>query len=145
MASKPSPAKPGAAKTAPKTSAARKKPLAAPVVEPAATPDTDLAEKAAGTVVLKLKDLVERITESSGAKKKDVKDIVEATLAQLGAALARGEAMSLQGFGHLRVARKSTADNPVMTLKLRPGEGKGKAKSDDADAKEGLAEDSEAS
>lgn len=144
MASKPSQAKSPAAKSPAKTSgpkAAAKKVAApvAPAVEPA-----EAAEAKSGTVVLKLKDLIERITESSGAKKKDVKEIVEATLAQLGAALARGEAMSLQGFGHLRVARKSSEDNPVMTLKLRPGEARAKSKSDAPDAKEGLAEDSEA-
>ncbi len=98
--------------------------------------------------IFKLKDLIDEVTEGSGAKRQDVKAIVEVTLARLGAVLGRGESLNLQGFGHLRVARKATADSPVMTLKLRQGEaGKDRvkpsvksAKKDDTDT---LAEDSD--
>jgi DNA-binding protein HU-alpha len=92
---------------------------------------TPAEDKAA---VLKLKDLIDQVTDVSGAKKKDVKTIVEVTLARLRATLGRGESLNLQGFGHLRVARKATPESPVMTLKLRQSElGKPKAEAADED------------
>jgi nucleoid DNA-binding protein len=107
-----------------------------------------LVQASKANAALKLKGLIDRVTEASGAKRKDVKTVVEATLIQLGQALARGEAMNLPGLGHLRVARKATADTPSMTLKLRQGEpGKAKPKAAGTSAededKEPLAEDSD--
>jgi hypothetical protein len=92
--------------------------------------------------------LVQASKANAALKRKDVKTVVEATLIQLGQALARGEAMNLPGLGHLRVARKATADTPSMTLKLRQGEpGKAKPKAAGTSAededKEPLAEDSD--
>lgn len=144
MPTKPTPAKP------PRGPKARLKP-AAP--KPATVDVPPAGEAAAGAgkmaprrggAVVKLKDLIDQVTEASGAKKKDVKPIVEATLARLGAVLGRGETLSLQGFGHLRVARKATAETPVMTLKLRLVEaGKAPSKTVEEDEKDTLAEDSD--
>lgn len=129
-----------AAKPPPATKAGKLAPVEVPV------------ETSKANAALKLKVLIDRVTEASGAKRKDVKTVVEATLIQLGQALARGEAMNLPRLGHLRVARKATEDVPSMTLKLRQGEpGKAKPKAagksadtsaEDAD-KEPLAEDSD--
>ncbi len=92
--------------------AAVKKPIAEVIDNE--SPATD----ATSPTALRLKTLVDRVTASTGGKKKGVKEIVEATLAQLGTALENGEALNLPGFGRLRVA-KGSVDGSPMTLKLR--------------------------
>jgi hypothetical protein len=92
-------------------------------------------EAEAAKTGVRMKDLVERVTAATGGNKKGVKEIVEATLLQMGEALKKGESLNLPLFGKLRVARASTEEGGAMTLKLRQGSGKGKGE------KEGLAED----
>ena len=128
--------------TKPTTSRAKTaKPEAAPAPAPVA-PEV-AGEEAKEGVTLKLKGLMERIGAKSDVRKRDLRAVVELTLAELGAALARGEGVNLPGLGHMRVARK--ADGGSMTLKLRPADpAKEKpAKGEDA-AKEALAEVGEA-
>jgi nucleoid DNA-binding protein len=94
--------------------------------------------------VLKLKALLERVTAASGARKKDVRAVVEATLTQLGETLKRGETLILPGLGHMRVVRKASGESQAMTLKLRQGGGgKRKDQSEAEDDKEGLADESD--
>ena len=89
-----------------------------------AAPVADGAVKAAN--VLRLKDLVERVAAATGAKKKGVKEIVEAVLKEMGAALELGHSLNLPGFGKARVARPQGAeDGTPMTVKLRRGPGPG--------------------
>ena len=72
------------------------------------------------SVALRVKDLVERVTNAGDFKKKDVRDIVEVTLAELGRALESGEVLNLPPFGKLRVGRsRDLANGSMMTLKLR--------------------------
>ena len=141
MVTKPTTAKtpkPGAAKPGARAAA---KPAARKATKPAAKGESDAPKV---DLSLRLKALVDAVTEFSGVKKKDVKTVVEAALLQMGAALARGESVNLPGLGHMRVARKGTAESPSMTLKLRQGDGsKGKGKSADSDVKETLAGDSD--
>ena len=121
-------AKPGAAKAAgPK------------LVPGAATPalsvvgDTDAEGAGPGRAAsgLRLKDLVDRVVAATGGRKKGVKEVVEATLRQMGEALKKGESLNLPAFGKLRVARAGAEGGGAMTLKLRQGTGGGaKAKSD---------------
>lgn len=140
MASKPATPK-SPAKAAAKP-AAKPKLVAGADVAP---PEGEVGEAAPkGAAGLKLKDLVERVVEASGAKKKDAKAVVEATLAEIGRALAVGEALNLPALGKLRVVRAGTEGGGAMTLKLRkPGApaagGKAKGKS----AKDTLAEGDE--
>ena len=105
---------------------------AAPAPEPApAAP----AARVKGPV-LKIKDLVSRVAGATGGKKQNVKEIVEATLAALGDALAKGEDLNLPGLGRTRIARTAEKDGAsLMTLKVRRGAHKKK------EAKEALAED----
>ena len=80
---------------------------------------------------LRLKELVDRVVAATGGKKKGVKEVVEATLLQMGEALKKGESLNLPAFGKLRVARAGAEGGGAMTLKLRQGTGGGaKAKSD---------------
>lgn len=104
-----------------------KKPTAKKITTPKAKPAT-AAE--AGSVTegakpdhgpqLKKKELVDRVTEAVGGKKKQVKEIVEATLAALGEALQKGEALNLPPFGRAKIARsKGEGRESSMTVKLR--------------------------
>lgn len=71
---------------------------------------------------LKMRDFVDRVVDATGGKKKDVKEIVEATLKVLGGALAAGEDLNLPGLGRARVARKIEKDGAsMMTLKVKHG------------------------
>ncbi len=75
------------------------------------------AEKGAS---LKKKELIDRVMAATGGKKKDVKEVVEATLAVLGAALQSGEGLNLPPFGKARIAKtKGEGTSSAMTVKLR--------------------------
>ncbi len=121
-----------AAKTAATKPATPKKAPAAKPKEPAVkimVPSIDMAaviaagndDKTANPLAaLKKKELVERVAEAVGGKKKDVKDIVEATLAVLGEALQKGESLNLPPFGRAKVSRsKGEGKESAMTVKLR--------------------------
>ncbi|MEO8244713.1 MAG: HU family DNA-binding protein [bacterium] len=91
-----------------------------------------------------LKTLVDKVVAATGAKKKDVKEVVEATLIQMGEALKGGENLNLPGLGKLRIVRRPVEGSGAMTLKLRQagqGGGHGGArKNPDAEA---IAEDAD--
>jgi nucleoid DNA-binding protein len=115
MSTKPT-AKPG-----PKGAAAPK-PKTAPA-EAAAAPGAEAASRSADgdrAGALKLRELVVRVSEATGGKKKGVREIVEATLAALGSALEKGEELNLPGVGKVRVAKSvDRAGRATMTLKVR--------------------------
>ena len=91
---------------------------------------------------MKVKDLIERVAATAEQNKKDVRAIVEATLAELGKALEAGESLNLPPFGRVRIAnQKADGTGQLMTLKLRRGGEKKAGKN----AGEALAEASEAS
>ncbi len=69
---------------------------------------------------LRRKDLIERVAKTSGAKKKAVREIVEATLRVLGDALEAGETLALPPFGKAKVNRhRDLASGEMLTVKLR--------------------------
>jgi nucleoid DNA-binding protein len=122
-AKKPASAKPAAAKTTPaKAPKPAKATISAPkIAAPAAAAiEVEPVEKVSGPQ-LKKKDLVARVvTALDGKKKGQVKEIVEATLAALGEALQKGEALNLPPFGRARIARqKGEGKASSMTVKLR--------------------------
>lgn len=90
---------------------------------------------------LKKKELIARVvTALDGKKKGTVKDIVEATLATLGEALQKGEALNLPPFGRARVSRqKGEGAGSLTTLRLRGAGEKNAPKA----GKQALAEDGE--
>jgi len=107
---------------APKATAAPKDPSPAKDLPQAKDqPLADASETAEETAhSLKLRELVERVVDATGGKKKGVKEIVEATLTQLGEALAKGEELNLPGVGKVKVARTvDRAGRSMMTLKMR--------------------------
>lgn len=109
------PAPKAATKPAAKPAAAAAKPatIRAPNAPMAETPGI-------GTEALRKKEFVERVVAAFGGKRKGVKEIVDATLATLGAALDKGEALNLPPFGKARIA-KQKGDGPgaAITLKVR--------------------------
>ncbi|MDH3263157.1 MAG: HU family DNA-binding protein [Paracoccaceae bacterium] len=89
------------------------------------------------TPVLRKRDLVLRAAESSGVKKKDTRAVVEAVLAEIGAALSRGEGLILPPLGKAKINRqKDIGTGEVLVLRLRRS-GKDEAT---AGAEGGLAE-----
>jgi len=65
---------------------------------------------------IKTRDLIDTVAAVTGAKKPEVKKIVEATLLAIGRALATGNDMVVPPLGKLRVVK----DNGIaLTLKLR--------------------------
>ncbi len=84
------------------------KPRARPVITPGS-----------GNVV-KLKDLLDHVAKATGAKKKSVRDTVEATLTALGDALSRGDDLNLPALGKAHVNRQRTLTGGEMIIvKLR--------------------------
>ena len=124
--------KPNVAKKFAAKSAVSKPEAKAMVVEsskPAVVADPDDGTAGKLTVALRVKDLVDRVSNTGDFKKKDVRDIVEATLAELGAALEAGEVLNLPPFGKLKVGRsRDLANGSMMTLKLRRTPAKSGAK-----------------
>jgi nucleoid DNA-binding protein len=91
-------------------------------VEEAGAPGTDEAAVAAAAPVsvLKKKDLVERVAKRTAAKKSEARDIVDAVLAELGAALARGDELNLPPLGKAKVNKtRDIAQGEVLIVKLR--------------------------
>ncbi len=81
------------------------------------------AKAEAGGSQLRLKELVEGVVKTTGAKPKEAREIVLATLIEIGAALDRGDSINLPEFGKGRISRKTEeADgSSVSVLKLRRG------------------------
>lgn len=97
------------------------KATSAPKPEPA-SPATVV--EAASPVVLgpmmRKPELINAVVEKSGMKKKDVKPIVEATLAVLGAALQDSRELNLQPLGKIKVNReKKKPSGKVMIARIR--------------------------
>lgn len=134
--------KPTATKASPAKAAVK---IVKPAEEDIMMDSADHAGDAAAKVVaqLRVKDLIERVASASDHNKKDVRAIVEATLAELGKALETGESLNLPPLGKVRIAnQRSDETGLMMTLKLRRNADKASGKNDE---KEALAEVSEAS
>ncbi|MDZ4094137.1 MAG: HU family DNA-binding protein [Paracoccaceae bacterium] len=96
--------------------------ITAPVALSAIPAPEPKVEQAAAQ--LKLKGLIDQVVKATGAKKKSVRDIVEATLASLGAALTKGEDLNLPPLGKAKVSRqRDLIDGEVIIVKLRRGGG----------------------
>lgn len=133
------PAVKSAVKSGVKAAAKAAKPAAKPVVvveTPAPSTPT-----AGGT--LRAKDLIARVAGATGAKVKDIKATVEATLAELGRALDAGEALNLPPLGRVKITPAKTAGSTQpMKLKLRRGAGGAQRNKQDKEALAEVGEDS---
>ena len=107
-------AKPAA--KAPSRKAPASKPKAATAVPAQPAPEAQVAAAASAlvsavgeTIALRKKDLVDRVVAASGAKKKQVKDIVAHTLKVLGDAMGKGEHLNLPPFRPAKTASTTVA------------------------------------
>ncbi|RKX56997.1 MAG: integration host factor [Thermotoga sp.] len=65
------------------------------------------------------KELVDKVAKKAGAKKKDVKKIIDTTIGVISDALAKGEKVQLVGFGSFEV-RKAAARRGVNPQTKEP-------------------------
>ncbi|WP_110549061.1 MULTISPECIES: HU family DNA-binding protein [Yoonia] len=81
------------------------------------------ASETAAPMPLKKPDLLDQLATRSGLKKRDAKLALDATLALIGEALARGDDLLLPPLGRVRVvkAKDLGAGAQLLTLKLRSG------------------------
>lgn len=97
---------------------------------PNTSPDPIRSEGAGeeGVSVLRKQDLFSRVAAITGAKKSDVKPIVDATLQILGTALAAGDVLALPPLGKAKVNRQTEREfGDVIIIKLRrPRDGAGR-------------------
>ena len=91
----------------------------------------------------KMKELLTAVVAKTGAKKKEAKDVIDAVLAEIAAALTSGKSLSLPPLGNLRVAKtQEKGGATMMVLKLRMG-GSGSLGEGGKGAKDALAEGGE--
>ncbi|QYX55314.1 HU family DNA-binding protein [Roseovarius sp. SCSIO 43702] len=105
---------------------------------PGADTRGDATDTAPGAPTLKKQELFKKVADRSGAKKNQVKPIVEAAMEVLGEALAQGRDLNLPPLGKIKQNR--VKDNPnarVIVAKIRqPKEGAETVKDTVADAAE---------
>ncbi|MEM9436458.1 MAG: HU family DNA-binding protein [Pseudomonadota bacterium] len=117
--------------SAPKTRAT-KSPSKGVVAPKVAVPAVEVARE------FKKKELIERVVAATGAKKGQARPVIEATLAILGEAMAKGEAMNLEPLGKLKVQKeKDVGAATVYSCRVR------RKKSGATDPKPPLAEAAE--
>jgi DNA-binding protein len=90
------------------------------------------------TVMLRKKDMLQRLAERTGMRKNQIKPVMEAVLAELGDALIKGESLNLPPLGKLSVNRSIAQENAdVVICKLRrakaPGAGSALDASEDTE------------
>lgn len=115
------PAKP-AAKAAPTPTPTPAAPVKLAVVS--STPAEGMGPAPDASLVVKKKDFIDRVVAASGAKKPVARELTEAVLSVLGAALAAGESLALPPLGKLRVTRQiDKQGGEVLLVKIRRAEG----------------------
>ena len=121
-----------------------------PKTQPAAPADDLVPEPGIKTrVIVKKKDFMDRAIERSGVRKSDAKAAVEATLAVLAEALAKGEELVLPPLGKIKVTReKANPRGRILMLRLvlasdEQGDEQGDEPGDFAAGSEPLAEAAE--
>ena len=115
-----------ARKSKPAATRRKKKPATAepaPVPAPPAPAPATVVEAATPVVLgpmMRKPELINAVVARSGMKKKDVKPIVEATLAVLGAALQDSRELNLEPLGKIKVNReKKKPSGKVMIARIR--------------------------
>lgn len=85
--------------------------------------DPDTGGAAPGTGDMKKAEMLDLVAEATGAKKSDVRAVLEATLVMLGAALEAERTLKAPELGVLKVVkRKDTPGGPMLVCRLkRPG------------------------
>ena len=144
-----------ATKSATQTRAPRKsKVSAAPASSDSAVdgPGDGGSDAPAISTVVRRKDMIGRVAESSGLRPNQIKPVMDAVLRELGEALARGEALNLPPLGKLSINRtRETGNADIIVMKLRRSKAMVEADGADGDDQagtgkggdQGLADDDE--
>ncbi|SIN95745.1 HU family DNA-binding protein [Vannielia litorea] len=115
------PPKPRAAGT--RRTAAKKPAPAVKLVEPAPKPEITVvtpAEPVVSEKMVKKNDLIDRVVEASGLKRKDVKPALEAMFAEMDKIIGEGATLQIPELGKLMIhKRKPVANGEMVMLKLR--------------------------
>lgn len=83
---------------------------------------------------MRKKELIDRVVERSGIKKKYAKPAVEAALAVLGECIAEGREMNLAPLGKVRINRATDHQNGRVTIcKIRQPNGQASTETDDGE------------
>ncbi|SMO51327.1 HU family DNA-binding protein [Paracoccus laeviglucosivorans] len=99
-----------------------------PVEAPKAEGDPGTAK------VLQKRQFLSRIAHRTGMRNAQIKDIVEATLAELGEAMAAGQTLALPPLGRARINRqRDVSGAEVIVLRLRRRSGDVTVRDDDED------------
>lgn len=87
----------------------------------AATPTMSAVKSKTDPVVMvRRKELVERVVASSGLKPNAVKSVLDAVLVEIGNALSAGEGLNIHPLGKITVNRKKELeDREVLICKIR--------------------------
>jgi len=86
---------------------------------PKAAP-TDISKPMVAPAMIKKPELIDRIVAQSGLKKKDVKPVVEATLAVLTKTLLDGEELQIPPLGKVKILQtKDVGNAKVFKIKIR--------------------------
>jgi hypothetical protein len=108
-----------------KALASRAKPATLPLIATGQTMarEHSSASETAAPAPMKKPDLLDQLATRSGLKKRDAKLALDATLALIGEALARGDDLLLPPLGRVRVVKTKDlgAGAQLLTLKLRSG------------------------
>lgn len=119
---------------------------AAPIKPVAVAKPAEAADAGAANTMMRTRDLIARVAESTGGKVKDIKATVESVLAELGKALDAGEMLNIPPLGKIKLAGAKAgeaagpdAKGPVK-LKLHRA---APASGDKKPGKQALADDSE--
>ena len=112
--------------TPPKDKTTRAKPVAkvarpgAVLAKPTLVSEAPVAFEAEAVRILRKKELFDSVVEKTGAKKRDVKPVVEAALEVIAAALAAEEMVVLPFLGNARVVRrKDTPRGEALIVRRR--------------------------
>ncbi|MBU2982568.1 HU family DNA-binding protein [Lentibacter algarum] len=119
------PARKAAKKAAPKTpETVAPAPLSAPspIAKAAEVEPVIVTSNApsVGMIEMRKEQLLDEVAERTGAKRKDVKPVVEAVLEVMGRAIGDGQELNLKPFGKVKIARtKQVANGRVINIRLR--------------------------
>ena len=90
-------------------------------MQPIGRPFSSDADKNPGAArVLQKRQFLNRIARRTGLRQSEIKDLVDATLAELGEAIAEGKTLALPPLGRARINRQHDVSGAeVIVLRLR--------------------------
>ena len=96
-----------------------------PTLTTVPTPE-DSGPAAEGRPVIKRKEFFERIAESSGARKGEVRKVAAATLEAISLALQAGEDLNIPPLGRIKLIKeRQTAQRQALTVRIVLNAGQG--------------------